>query len=387
MAEGKIIERQNKDGSTSYQVVVPYKDNNTGKWRQLWRTTRGKRQAQTLRTKLLSEVSKDNYSKPSKMTVEAYLKEWLSGLPGPVAPGTVELYECLCRVHIYPAFGSRLLTQLRTTQIQALYSTKLSSGLSPRTVQLIHVCLHKSLKAAVKTGLLSANPCDNVTQPKPERREMKTMQEDDVTYFLNAAKKGNYYSLFHCYLYNGCRRSELLSVRWCDVDLLGMTLSINRGMRVTKGKVIFKQPKTKSGRRLIDLSPDSCIVLREHRKTQDIVRQQLDLPLTVDADLVFSHEDGSPLLPNTITHAWIKLVRRCDLYGVRLHDARHTHATLLHKAGVSPKVIQERLGHASFSTTMNLYVHVSPGMQKAAALAFDKVIKNNISESNSLEIH
>ena len=126
---------------------------------------------------------------------------------------------------------------------------------------------------------------------------------------------------------------------------------------------------------------------REHRKTQDIVRQQLDLPLTVDADLVFSHEDGSPLLPNTITHAWIKLVRRCDLYGVRLHDARHTHATLLHKAGVSPKVIQERLGHASFSTTMNLYVHVSPGMQKAAALAFDKVIKNNISESNSLEIH
>jgi integrase len=216
---------------------------------------------------------------------------------------------------------------------------------------------------------------------------MKTMKEDDVTRFLNAAKKGNYYSLFHCYLYTGLRRSELLSVKWSDCDLLGMALSINRGMRVTKGKVIFKQPKTKSGRRLIDLSPDSCIVLREHRKAQDIVRQQLDLPLTSDDDLVFSHGDGSPLLPNTITHAWIKLVRRCDLDGIRLHDARHTHATLLHKAGVSPKVIQERLGHASYSTTMNLYAHVSPGMQKAAALAFDKVIKNSIPESDSLEIH
>ena len=107
MAEGKIIERQNKDGSTSYQVIVPYRDQNTGKWKYLWRTTRGKRQAQTLRTKLLSEVSKDNYNKPSKIIVEKYLGEWLKGLPSTVSPRTCQLYEYMCKIHIIPALGSR----------------------------------------------------------------------------------------------------------------------------------------------------------------------------------------------------------------------------------------------------------------------------------------
>jgi integrase len=387
MAEGKIIERSNKDGSTSYQVVVPYKDSNTGKWKYLWRTTRGKRQAQTLRTKLLNEVSKDNYSKPSKMTVEVYLKEWLSGLPGPVAPLTVQLYEYLCRIHIIPALGKIPLTQLRNAQIQSLYSAKLKSDLSPRTAELIVVCLHKALGTAVKTGLLTVNPADHITKVKPERREMKTLQERDVNVFLADAKKTDYYPLFFTYLYTGFRRSELLSVKWSDCDLLGMTLSVNRGMEYIHSTVTFKAPKTNSSRRLIALTPKNCMVLREHRAAQDKTRKQLDLPLTTDNDLVFCHQDGSPMLPDTVTHAWIKLVRRNGFYGVRLHDARHTHASLLLKQGVHPKVVQERLGHASISTTLDTYSHTVQGMQKAAASNFDTAIENDISESNSLETH
>jgi integrase len=387
MAEGKIIERQNKDGSTSYQVIVPYKDNNTGEWRQLWRTTRGKRQAQTLRTKLLSEVSKDNYSKPSKMTLETYLKESLSGLPG-LAPFTERLYECMSRVHIIPTLGSRPLTQLRAAQIQSLYSEKLKSGLAPRTVQIIHTTLHKSLEAAVKAGLLTVNPCTGTVPPKSKRREMKTMQDSDLIGFLNAAKGSDYYALFHTYLYTGVRRSELLCVRWRDVDLLGMTMSINRGMEYIHGKVTFKEPKTKSSRRLIALSPDSCVVLREYRAAQDRIRKELDIDLTTDDDLIFCHqEDGSPMLPDTVTHAWIRLVRRTGFSGIRLHDARHTHASLLLKQGVHPKIVQERLGHANIAMTLDLYSHTIPGMQKAAALAFDKAIKESVSESNSLESH
>lgn len=387
MAEGKIIERKNKDGSTSYQVVVPFKDNNTGKWRYLWRTTRGKRQAITLRTKLLAEISKGDYIKPSKMTLEEYLKEWLSGLPGPVAPRTVQLYEYLCRIHIIPALGSRPLTQLRNGQIQALYSAKLESGLSPRTAELIIVCLHKALTNAVRTGLITVNPADHVAKVKPSKREMKTMQEDGVTRFLEAAKNGIYYSLFFTYLYTGFRRSELLSVRWSDCDLLGMTLSVNRGMEYLHGIVTFKEPKTKSSRRLIALTPKNCVVLREHRAAQDKTRKELDLPLTKEVDLVFCHEDGTPMLPDTITHAWLKLVRRNGQAGIRLHDARHTHASLLLKAGVHPKVVQERLGHASIAITLDTYSHIIPSMQKDAALAFDKAITNSNSESNSLETH
>ena len=104
------------------------------------------------------------------------------------------------------------------------------------------------------------------------------------------------------------------------------------------------------------------------------MRQALDLPLVTDNDLVFSHWDGTPLLPNSVTHAWMKLVRRCGLQGIRLHDARHTHASLLLKQGVHPKIVQERLGHARIAVTLDLYSHVAPGLQQAAANKFDDIV-------------
>jgi integrase len=236
--------------------------------------------------------------------------------------------------------------------------------------------------------MLTVNPADSVTKLKPERRDMRTMQKDDINMVLNAARKTDYYVLFHTYLYTGTRRSELLSVRWCDVDLFGMTMSINRSMQFIDNEITFKAPKTDSSRRLIDLSPDSCLVLGEHRKVIDAKREEAGLEKLTDNDLVFCHVDTKePLLPDSITHAWLKLTRRCGLAGIRLHDARHSHATLMLKNGTSPKVIQERLGHSNFSTTMNLYAHVSPGMQKAAALSFDNTMNKKISQTDSLDSH
>jgi integrase len=163
-----------------------------------------------------------------------------------------------------------------------------------------------------------------------------------------------------------------------------MQMSINRQMKFTKRVVSYKTPKTKSGRRMIDLSPESCHVLREHREYQERIRRESDLPPVQDTDLVFCRFDNSPYLPDGITHSWTKLVKKCG-YDVTLHGARHSHASLLLKSGVSPKVIQERLGHASISTTLNLYAHVVPGMQKAAALAFEDAVRNKVSENNSLD--
>jgi integrase len=173
----------------------------------------------------------------------------------------------------------------------------------------------------------------------------------DLNVFLTLIQNSEYYSLFYCYVFTGVRRSELLAVKWADVDLLGMLLSISH------------KTKTQTSRRMIDLSPSTCIVLREHRENEDKKRQSLELPLTTDNDLVFSHLDGTPLLSNTITHTWIKLSKRCGLNNYRLHDLRHSHASILLKDGVNIKVIQERLGHASISTTLNIYAHVMPGQQ------------------------
>ena len=111
-------------------------------------------------------------------------------------------------------------------------------------------------------------------------------------------------------------------------------------------------------------------MLREHREAQ-MLNQTFMGRTASEEDLVFSTADGSPLLPDTVTHAWVKLARRTGLK-IRLHDARHTHASLMLKQNIRPKVVQERLGHATIATTLDIYSHVLPGMQEEAALQFDE---------------
>ena len=128
-------------------------------------------------------------------------------------------------------------------------------------------------------------------------------------------------------------------------------------------------------------------MLREHRENQHIERTLLGIPLT-DEDLVFARLDGKPLLPNSVTHAWIKLVRRTGLKSIRLHDARHSHASLMLKQGIHPKIVQERLGHANIAVTLDTYSHVAPGLQQAAAKRFDEAFSTsyNADENQPVEI-
>lgn len=115
-----------------------------------------------------------------------------------------------------------------------------------------------------------------------------------------------------------------------------------------------------------------------HYEKENAQRLALGYPGLTSNNLVFSHYDGSPFLPNTITHAWIKITRKCGLSGIRLHDARHTHASLLLKQGVHPKVVQERLGHGSIQITLDTYSHVAPGLQQAAAEKFDDIALHKV---------
>jgi integrase len=190
---------------------------------------------------------------------------------------------------------------------------------------------------------------------------------------------------FFLFLFTGLRRNEALALRWTDIDLLGAQLSVNRTMQFIHNQVSFKPPKTKTSRRSIALTPATCTVLRLHREKQNMIRQQTGLEPVTDNDLVFCQYEGNPYLPNSITHAWIKLTRRCGLGGIRLHDARHTHASLLLKQGIHPKVVQERLGHAGIAITLDLYSHTVKGMQKAAAAGFDDAVIGDGSQTNSLD--
>ncbi|MBI2980044.1 MAG: site-specific integrase, partial [Chloroflexi bacterium] len=171
----------------------------------------------------------------------------------------------------------------------------------------------------------------------------------------------------------GLRRNEALALRWSDIELLMAQLSVSRSLlQLEKGQVEFGQPKTVKARRVIALSPSTVAVLKEHREAQEKLRKALELKLS-DNDLVFCHYDGTPYRPDTISHAWRKLAIKTGV-NVRLHDARHTHASLMLKQGIHPKIVQERLGHANISTTLDTYSHVLPGLQEAAASRFDDIL-------------
>jgi integrase len=171
------------------------------------------------------------------------------------------------------------------------------------------------------------------------------------------------------------RRSEILALRWQDIDFVYSQIYISRSLHhLRDGSIIFRQPKTASSNRKIAVSQSVLSVLEEYHEKQEGLHLLSGNPLTDDS-LVFCHEDGSPLLPDTITHAWIKLVRKTGLRNIRLHDARHSHASLMLKLGIHPKVVQERLGHSSIQVTLDTYSHLAPGLQEAAAEKFDQMLK------------
>ena len=200
------------------------------------------------------------------------------------------------------------------------------------------------------------------------------MNEDGVIHFLEMARQGEYYALFYTALHTAMRRSELLALRWKDIDFVFSQISVNRSLhQLRDGSYVYTQPKSVKSRRTIALSPSVFLVLNEHKKAKETERLLLGILLT-DDDLVFSTPEGKPLRPNTVTRAWTTLAKRCGLRVIRLHDARHTHASLMLKQGIHPKIVQERLGHSSIQMTLDTYSHVAPGLQEAAATRFDEIL-------------
>ena len=390
---GSIIKR----GKSSYTIVLNLgTDPQTGKRKQQWVSVKGtKKEAEKRLSELLHQLDTGTFMRPTKTTLAEYLERWLKDYVWPnLAPRTAEGYEHIMHRHLIPALGNMTLMQLKPEHLQRYYSEKLaggrcdsSGGLSAQTVRHHHTALHKALQTAVEWGLLNHNVADAVSPPRVQRPEIQTWGEDDITRFLEATKDTPYFALFYVAFFTGMRRSELLALRWQDIDFILSQIYVSRSLHVLKGgKVVFRSPKTAKGRRTVALPPSAILLLKEHYEKQKLERVMLGIPLT-DDDLVFSHFDGKPLLPNTVTHAWIKLVRRTGLKGIRLHDARHSHASLMLKQGIHPKIVQERLGHSSIQITLDTYSHVAPGLQQAAAARFDEAFstKYNKAENEAVE--
>jgi len=386
---GHIVKRY----KGSYSIVLNLGiDPATGKRKQQWVSVKGtKKEAEKRLADLLHQIDTGTFMKPGKTTLAEYLELWLKDYVwSNLSPRTAEGYESIIRQHLIPKLGNIRLTQLKPEHLQKYYSEQLSNGrwdhkggLGSRSVRHYHMTLHCALQNAVRWGLIHRNPADAVDPPKAKEAAMQTWDESEIRRFLELTKQSAYYPLFYLVLFTGLRRSEVLALRWQDVDFFYCQIYVSRSMHHLKtGEIIFRRPKSAKGSRTIALSPSTLEILRILREKRENEAIMLGKSV-VDEDLVFCHPNGSPLLPGTISHAWDKAVRRAGLRVIRLHDARHTHASYMLKQGIHPKVVQERLGHSSIQVTLDTYSHVAPGIQEKAAERLDDILKRELTINRS----
>jgi integrase len=366
-----------KRGKNSYAIFISLgKDPVTGKYNYHWETVKHtKKEAERRRFELLHQLDNGIFIKPGKTTVAEYLERWLRDYAKPnISARSYERYTGIIEKYLIPEMGNIPLIQLKPEHIQRHYTNVRNQGLKPETIRFHHAVIHKALQTALKWGLLNRNPADGVDVPKNGHTEMQTWDDFEVRQFLDTAKDSIYYALFHMAIFTGMRRSELLGLKWGDVEL--QQIHVCRALHQLKdGTYIFTEPKSATSKRTIALSPSSI----------QAIRTMLGETLGKD-DLVFSTPQGAPLRPNTITRAWAILAAKAGIKPIRLHDARHTHASLMLKQGIHPKIVQERLGHSTISMTLDIYSHVAPGLQEAAAKSFDTLV-NPEREKELIEIN
>ncbi|MFN8159954.1 MAG: site-specific integrase [Solirubrobacterales bacterium] len=363
-----------KRGST-WAVVVDIGRDEHGKRRQKWHSGfRTKREASEALTEILGQLSAGQYVAPSKLTVGRFLEEeWLPAIRASVRPLTFESYTGNVRNHIVPRLGSVPLQQLSPPMLNSMYS-ELGQTLSPRTVRYIHAILRRAFADAVKWSRLVRSPVEAADSPSPRAgggRAMSTWTSAELGRFLESVRDETLFACWRFLAMTGCRRGEALGLRWRDPDLEGGGATV---VQTVVGNRAISETKTDRGRRAIALDGETVAALRQHRRGQNEGRVILGASHD-DNDLVFCREDGSPLWPRSLTRSFARLVEAADVPKIRLHDLRHTHATLALQAGVHPKVVQERLGHATISITLDVYSHAIPAMQEDAAVRVAALIE------------
>ena len=317
---------------------------------------------------MISELQGGGYLEPSKVTLAQFLDRWLNHIKSQVSPRSHERYAEIVRTHIIPSLGAVPLIKLRADQVSEFYSKALASGrrdgkggFSPRTVHHIHRILKQALTQAVRWQTLARNPA-NVDPPRVEKKQMQTLDADETITLIEAARGTNLFLPVLLGALCGLRRGEITALRWRSVDLDHGQLAVVASTEQTEEGV--REKETKSGKdRTVVLPSILTDELRQHRVRQTEGLLRIGVRLT-DNQHVVAREDGEPIQPRSLTHAFIKFLRRRGLQHIRLHDLRHTHATHMLKAGIHPKIAQERLGHSSVGVTIDLYSHVLPGMQE-----------------------
>lgn len=346
--------------------------NETGRRKQHNETVKSsRREAERLLRERITAVETGAHVAREKETVGQFLARWLDTYAATNTTAKTQQGYRQC-INCYTGPLARIPIQgLTARHIQTVYSEMLRKGLSAATVVQLHRILHRALAVGVKWGILARNAADATTPPRIVRRELAMWNVETIQRFLDVSVGSRYKDFYHLALLTGMRRAELAGLQWAYVDLVDGRLGVVKTLQRISGiGLVESQPKTARSRRSIALSPDAVSLLHEIRGRQ-IAQQMTVGEVWQNGDYVFTQDDGRPVDPDAITRDFTKLIRKAGLPHLTVHGLRHAHATLLLESGINPKVVSERLGHATIATTMDIYSHVLPGLQESAALALD----------------
>jgi len=331
------------------------------------------REANDWRHKMIEQRRQGLVFAGSKVPLANFLDEWLIVAKTSIRPNTYYHYTQVVNQHIKPTLGQISLKDLRPDQVQSLYTIKLAKGTSPRTTLMIHSVLHRALHHALRLGLVVRNVSDAVIRPKVPRKEMKTLDDYQVRQLFQVAEGTRIQMLLWMTIVTGMRQGELLGLKWEDLDWETSRIQVKRQVQRRKGEgLVFCEPKSAAGRRVISLGKDTIQKLREHKAEQYSERIMAGNKWQ-DHDLIFPSSIGTPLSQSNLNRDYKQLLQEANLPDIRFHDLRYTAASLMLKQGISVKVVQERLGHSDAAMTLNVYSHVIPGMQREAAEKMDEI--------------
>lgn len=373
--------KQDANGTWRYVADLPTVD---GKRKQAYKrgfTT--KKLAQAALAELLRDVDRGTYVPATSMTYREWVEgHWLPDAKSQLRPSTLHSYERNLRLHVLPDIGSVKLQDLKGVRLSRLYrelqatgmkgAGKAAAGLSPRTVRYVHTIIGASLKAAVKAEILVANPAARAEPPKASASAdgttpMRTWTLPQLGAFLTAERGERLHPLWLLLATTGLRRGEALGLSWANVDLDAGRVAVRRTLVDLDGlEPVWSDPKTAKGKRSVPLDATTVATLKALRVAQAEERLLVGAGYA-QHDLVFARPDGMPYHPERTSRVFQSRVRRHKLPVIRVHDLRHTWATLALGAGIHPKVVQERLGHANISITLDTYSHATETMQAEAA--------------------
>jgi len=330
----------------------------------------GKLQSKVVtRMEKIRSDAKQGLSTNDRLKLKDYLQEYLTLKENSVQYNSYNNYKILIDNHISPRLGNIKLSKINPVLITKTYNKMKSDGVGVVTIRRCQSVLANALNEAIARNLLTYNPANYATPPRSPDNEVRLLEETQIQEILDHTELSypEYTPIFTTAFQTGMRRSELCALRWGDVDLDLAVLYVNRTFAKAKnGGLIEKAPKTKAGRRKIDLSPQFAIFLRNYLESHDE-------KITPD-QRVFRYSNGKQVKPDRVTHVFKMVARALEMPDIHFHNTRHSHAGMLLKMGIHPKVVQERLGHSSIQVTMDIYSHVAPNLQKEAIQNFPMFI-------------